>query len=189
MVPMNGPPPAGSPRGSGVTGNLRAKGLVTKAPHFYQFYTGPKLAELNAVKASALRAANGNFTFTGTNAGAIKTGNVSYVWGIDRSGHLNLAPFTGRPNIKFDALVIVTLDAQRHATATVRDLATRQTTNLAPGTVSIHGKTVKVTVAGSLLPSTGLPPSQFRFNYWPADSGSIASFLPGSTTAQVGTAK
>jgi hypothetical protein len=193
MQPANGPPPARSPIGSGVTGQLRATGIVRKSPHFYQFYTGPRLAELNAVKASAIRAANGNFTFSGTNAGAIKTGGVAYVWGIDRNGHLGPGPFTNRPNIKFDAVVIVTLDASRNATASVTDLSSGMTTNLAAGSVSIHGKTIKVTVPGSLLPSTGLPPSQFRFNFWPADngagSGAIASFAPGSTTVQVGTAR
>jgi hypothetical protein len=53
---------------------------------------------------------------------------------------------------------------------------------------------VKVTVAVSALPSTGLAPSQYGFNFWPEDGGppissSVASFLPESTNAQVGTSK
>jgi hypothetical protein len=42
----------------------------------------------------------------------------------------------------------------------------------------------------SALPSTGLPPSQYRFNYWPEDgqpgSTHIASFPPEFNDAQVG---
>jgi hypothetical protein len=48
-----------------------------------------------------------------------------------------------------------------------------------------------VNVPGSLLPSTGLPPSQYRFNYWPEDPDptlkeQIASFVPEFNDAQVG---
>jgi hypothetical protein len=49
---------------------------------------------------------------------------------------------------------------------------------------------VAVNVPGSLLPSTGLDPSQYRFNYWPEDgnpgSTHIASFVPEFNDAQVG---
>jgi hypothetical protein len=145
------------------------------------------LAELNAVRASGRLAANGNFSFTGTDVGRIKTGNVSYVWGIDRNGNLAPGPFTARPNIKFDALVIVSVDGSLTPTAIVLDLAHNSSTPLGAGSVHIHGKTIKVTVSGSLLPSTGLPPSQYRFNFWPTDStGSVSSFVPEAKTVQVG---
>ena len=94
-------------------------GIVTKAPHFYQFYTGPKWAELNAVKASAELSPNGTFTFTGTNQGAIKKAPAVYVWGIDRNGNLPSGPFTDRPNVKFDAVVVVSLNSALTPTATV----------------------------------------------------------------------
>ena len=46
-------------------------------------------------------------------------------------------------------------------------------------------------VPGRLLPSTGLDPSQYRFNYWTTDGSSgathIASFAPEFNDAQVGT--
>jgi hypothetical protein len=167
---------------------------VKKAPRFYQFYTGPKLAELNAVKASAELSANGTFIFTGTNAGTIKSGPAVYVWGIDRSGNLSPGPFTGRPNVKFDAVVVVSLDSALAATAKVIDFSSGVTTVLPAGSVSIRGRKIAVTVAGNLLPSTGLAPSHYRFNYWPEDGGppassSVASFAPERATAQVGTLK
>jgi hypothetical protein len=167
---------------------------VTKTPHFYQFYTGPKLSELNAVKASAELSPNGNFTFTGTNVGAIKKGPAAFVWGVDRSGSLGAAPFMGRPNIKFDAVVVVSVDSSLAVTASVVDLTNNSSTELAAGAASIHGRKVTVTVPGSLLPSTGSAPKQYRFNYWPEDpavttSSPVASFAPERTTAQVGTMK
>jgi hypothetical protein len=181
------------PKGPAM-GRLHASGIVKKAPHFYNVYTGPRLAELNAVKASAKLAANGSFTFTGTNAGAIMSGPAVYVWGIDRSGHLPPGPFTGRPNIKFDAVVVVALDSSLTPSGKVIDVSSGVTTALPAGSVAIRGRTITVTVAGNLLPSTGLSPSHYRFNYWPEDGGppassSVASFAPERTTAQVGVVK
>lgn len=173
----------------------RSTGLVAKAPHFYQSYTGPKLAELNAVRGSAELTADGSaFVFSGTNAGRINRGPATYVWEIDRSGNLPPGPFTERPNIKFDALVIVQIGPSMNVTTTVMDLDTGTSTTLPSGSTSIHNKTVSVVVPSSLLPSTGLVPSQYRFNYWPEDGGppvssSVASFVPEATTAQVGTSR
>jgi hypothetical protein len=185
------PPPAPTPTGGGShhTHTHQPSGVVMKKAHYYELYTGPKLAELNAVRASGKLSSSGNFTFTGTNQGKINKGPVSYVWGIDRNGNLPNGPFQGRPNIKFDALVIVSLDSALNPTARVVDLASGKTMALAAGSVQIHGKTVSVKVSGSLLPSTGLAPAQFRFDYWPAFGGSVASFTPEFTTAQVGVMK
>jgi len=170
----------------------KSTGIVTEVPHFYQYYAGPKLAELDAVKASGELSRDGStFTFTGTNVGRINNDSATYVWGIDRSGKLPAGPFMGRPNIKFDALVIVTLNSSLKPAASVLDLASGHETVLSPSAASIHGSTVKVTVPSQLLPSTGLAASHYRFNFWPDFSGSsaVASFAPEFTTAQVGISK
>jgi hypothetical protein len=167
-------------------------GIVVKAPHFYASYTGPHLAELDAVRATGTLSPNGSvFTFTGTNAGRISKAPAVYVWGIDRSPTPPPGPFEGRPGVTFDAVVIVSLDASLRPSAQVKDLVTGATTPLPPGSATISGRTVSVVVPTSLLPSTGLAPSQYRFNYWPEDGGppiasSVASFAPENTTAQVG---
>jgi hypothetical protein len=150
------------------------------------------LQELDAVGANGQLSSNGSFTFTGTNQGRITKAPAVYVWGIDRNGNLSAGSFKGRPNIKFDAVVVVTLNHSLKPTAMVVDIAKGTTTDLPAGSASIKGATVSVTVPGSLLPSTGLAPSQYRFNYWPEDGGpptssSVASFAPESTTVQVGT--
>jgi hypothetical protein len=183
------PSPAPSPIGVASNHHDKATGVVTKKAHFYEFYTGPKWAELNAVRASGELSSSGNFTFTGTVQGKINKVGAVYVWGIDRSGKLSSGPFEGRPNIKFDAVVIVSLSSSLTPTAQVVDLKSGATTNLAAGAAKVHGKTVSVTLSESLLPSTGLTPSQYRFNFWPEFGGSVASFVPEFTTAQVGMTK
>jgi hypothetical protein len=189
-------PPSPTPGGGGLKGHHthRPTGIVTKTAHFYPFYTGPKLAELNAVSASGVLTKQGNFVFTGTNKGRIDQAPAVYVWGIDRSGNLSSGPFTARPNVKFDAVVVVTLDQSLQPRAFVVDVTTEAMTNLPAGSASIHGKTVSVTVPASVLPSTGLALAQYRFNYWPEDGGppgssSVASFAPESTTVQVGASR
>src|SRR4029078_576188 len=76
--------PSPSPTSNG-SNHHRASGVGRKARHFHEGYNGPKLAELNAVGASAKLMRNGNFVFTGTNQGKIKQAPAVYVWGIDRS--------------------------------------------------------------------------------------------------------
>jgi hypothetical protein len=191
---MNTPAPSPTSVGHHLRHQHQTLGVVTKTPHFYEFYTGPKRAELNAVKASAELSSSGNFILTGTNQGRINKTPAVYVWGLDRNGNLPAGPFQGRPNVKFDAVVEVSLTSSLTPTVTVMDLAAGTSTPLPSSSASIQGRTVSVTVPASLLPSTGLSPSQYRFNYWPEDGGpptssSVASFAPEPTTAQVGMTK
>ena len=167
-------------------------GVVTKAPHFYEDYKGPKLAQLNSVAAAGELRPDGSFEFVGVNQGALNPKvAATYVFGIDRNGKLPAGPFDKRPDIRFDALIEVSVKPGQATTATVIDLANHTTTSLAQGSFSATGNVIAVTVPGSLLPSTGLPPSQFRFNYWPENpdpalTESIASFTPEFNDAQVG---
>jgi hypothetical protein len=87
---------------------------------------------------------------------------------------------------------VVALNSSLAPTANVVDLASGITTALPTGSATISGRTVSVSVATNWLPSTGLAPSQYRFNYWPEDgmspdtSAVVASFLPATNNAQVG---
>jgi uncharacterized protein (TIGR03118 family) len=166
-------------------------GIVVKTPRFYEHYVGPQLAQLDAVAAAGERLPDGDFEFVGANQGAIDPKvRATYVFGIDRNGKLSPGPFLGRPDIRFDAVVVVTLTPGQSPTASVTDLTTGKTTNLTRGSVLIRGQVIAVNVPGGLLPSTGLDPSQYRFNYWTTDgnpgSTHIASFAPEFNDAQVG---
>jgi uncharacterized protein (TIGR03118 family) len=166
--------------------------VVTKVPHFCEDYTGPKLAQLNSVAAAGELKPDGSFGFIGVNQGALDPMvAATYAFGIDRNGKLPTGPFNKRPDIRFDALIEVSVKPGQATTATVIDLANHTRTSLPQGSFLAKGTVIAVTVPGRLLPSTGLPPSQFRFNYWtvnpdPALTESIASFTAKFNDAQVG---
>lgn len=188
--------PVGAPVSSpahGRVGRVHAPtGVVTKAPHFYENYAGPKLAELDAVKASVKLSSSNNFQFMGVNKGVISP-NVPalFTFGVDRNGSLPPGPFPNRPNVTFDSVVVASVNPGTAPTGLVVDLANNTTTPLPAGAVVVHGRSVTISVPANLLPSTGLSASQYRFNYWPETPPGklapyVASFLPEFGTAQVG---
>jgi hypothetical protein len=166
-------------------------GTVVQRPKFYEDYVGPRLAQLNAVAATGLLIRNGSFLFVGVNQGKIEPNvRATYVFGVDRSGHLPTGPFPDRPDIRFDATVVIKLVPGQSPTVTVTDLANKTSTTVPDSDLQISGKKLSVDIAESLLPSTGLAPSQFRYNFWPEDglagSTNIASFAPEFHDIQVG---
>jgi hypothetical protein len=138
---------------------------------------------LNVVKATGTLLRNGSFRFLGVNEGVIDPNvRATYVFGIDRSGHLPAGPFPGRPDIQFDATVAIKIVPGQSPTVTVTDLANKTSTTLSSSALQISGKKVEVVVPGSLLPSTGRSPSHYSYAFWPEDglpgSTNIASFAP-----------
>ncbi len=166
-------------------------GTVVKKPRFYEDYVGPRLAQLDVVKATGKLLRNGSFSFLGVNKGAINPNVLAtYVFGVDRNGNLPTGPFPGRPDIRFDATVAIKIVPGKSPTVVVTDMAKKTTTTLQDPILEISGKRISVVVPGSLLPSTGLTPSQFRYNFWPEDglagSTNIASFAPEFHDIRVG---
>ena len=166
-------------------------GTVVKTPTFYEDYVGPRLAQLHAVKATGTLLRNGSFRFLGVNQGVIDPNvRATYVFGVDRSGNLPTGPFPDRPNIRFDATIAIKIVPGQSPTVTVTDLANKTSTTLQGSALQISGKKVEVAIAGSLLPSTGLAPSRFRYDFWPEDglpgSTNIGSFAPEFHDIQVG---
>jgi hypothetical protein len=166
-------------------------GTVVEKPRFYEDYVGPRLAQLDVVKASGQLLRNGNFRFLGVNQDAINPSVLAtYVIGVDRNGHLPTGPFPDRPNIRFDATIAIKIVPGKATTAVVTDIANKTTTTLPGSMVQISGREVRVEVPGSLLPSTGLAPSHYRYNFWPEDglagSTNIASFAPETHDIRVG---
>jgi hypothetical protein len=166
-------------------------GTVVKTPRFYEDYAGPQLAQLDVVKATGRLGRDGSFRFLGVNRGVIDPNvTATYVFGVDRSGRLPTGPFPGRPDIRFDATVVIKLVPGKSPTVTVMDLANK-TSTLVPGSAfRTASKQVEVVIPGSLLPSTGLAPSQYQYNFWPEDglpgSTNIASFAPEFHDIRVG---
>jgi hypothetical protein len=171
--------------------DIERGGVVIQKPVFYEDYVGPKLAQLDAVAASGQLLRNGNFHFAGLNVGVInRSVPATYVFGVDRSGTLPTGPFPGRPDIRFDALVVIKLVPGQTPTVTVMDKVSNKNTVVANPDLVIAGRAVEVTIPGNLLPSTGLTPSHYRYAYWPEDgqagSTHISSFAPTFHDIQVG---
>jgi hypothetical protein len=171
--------------------DIEKGGVVIQKPVFYEDYVGPKLAQFDAVAASGQLLRNGNFHFAGFNLGVINPSvRATYVFGVDRSGKLPTGPFPGRPDIRFDALVVIKLVPGQAPTVTVMDKVTNKNTIVPDPDLVIAGKKIAVTIPESLLPSTGLTPSHYRYAYWPEDglagSTHIASFAPTFHDIQVG---
>ena len=177
--------------------DLEDMGLVIKAPQnrvFYEHYVGQQLSELNAIGAIGQLLPNGDFQFTGLNGGSVSPNvQATYVWGIDRNGNLPTGPFPDRPDIRFDATVAVKVVPGQTPTVTVTDLVSKKVTTLPLDQQALipgNDNSLSVVIPGSLLPSTGLAPSQYRYAYWPEDGQAgathIASFAPGFHDIQVG---
>jgi hypothetical protein len=166
-------------------------GTVVKTPRFYEDYVGPRLAQLDVMKATGTLLRDGNFRFLGVTQGVIDPNvRATYVIGVDRNGHLPTGPFPGRPDIRFDATVVIKIVPGQASTVTVNDLANKTSKTLQNPALQISGRKIEVQIAGNLLPSTGLAPSHFQYNLWPEDglpgSTNIASFAPESHDIRVG---
>jgi hypothetical protein len=166
-------------------------GTVVKTPTFYEDYVGPQLAQLNVVSATGTLLRNGSFHFLGETKGVIDPNvRAKYVIGVDRSGHLPAGPFPDRPDIRFDAIVAINIVPGQAPTVTVTDLANKTSTTVQDSALQISGRKIGVVIPGNLLPSTGLTPSHFRYDFWPVDglagSTNIASFAPEFHDIQVG---
>ena len=146
---------------------------------------------MDVVSATGTRLRNGSFHFQGVTQGVINPNvRATYVVGVDRSGNLPTGSFPGRPNIRFDATVAIKLVPGQVPTVTVSDLAKKTSTTVQDPALQISGRKIGVVIPGDLLPSTGLAPSHFRYDFWPEDglagSTNIASFAPEFHDIQVG---
>jgi len=119
-------------------------GFAVKSPRFYEFYKGALRPELNAAGMKATFDTSGNLVLTGIVAGLItktpKTADASeyYVFGIDRGLSGGIAPFPGRPRIRYDALVGVAL-TPGGAVASVFDMHTNTVTPISPSGIVVQG--------------------------------------------------
>lgn len=180
------------PSQSPAANQVLAIGAVRKHPRFYEFYIGPKRDSLDVVAAGARLFPGGTIVLSGATHGEFVAGPPAiYVFGIDRNGHLPPGPFPGRPNIRFDALVVVTLKSPpAPPTTTVMDLQTGKSKSLPQNAITFKSRQLFVELNARLLPSRGLPADQYRVNFWARSSmgkpNLIASFVPESTMFQIG---
>lgn len=158
---------------------------------FYKDYTGPQRPALNALGADGFFLSGSQaIVFDAKMAGPVFTGGPNYfVWGIDRGGATN-TPFPDEPNVKFNAVVVVTADPANGTalTAVVNLLngSPAQPVNAA----LVAPDTIAVQIPVSMLPATGtITPPQYLWNLWPRSglggtpAAQIASFIPDNAMA------
>jgi hypothetical protein len=159
---------------------------VLKAPMFNSAYTGPKLADLDAVAADATISPQQEFQFTGKvllPINVTQTANYSFL--VNRGGVHFPGPIEGRPGIAFNAIVDVTTGSEG-ITGTVSLLNSQyqeiSTTTLPASSVQIAGETVQVTVPSSLLPSSAPPSAHPRSQ---RESYAFSTSVPGNSESDV----
>ena len=88
---------------------------------FYRDYTGPQRPAISAIGADGFSSTSAQtITVVAKMAGPVFAGGPNYyVWGWDRGGaSANAAPFPDEPNVKFDAVLVVTADPANGTTLT-----------------------------------------------------------------------
>lgn len=179
---------------SGAISTIDGPGFAAKVPSFQELYTGRRGDELKALIAGAVLLNRGRTLELATIVdGPINEPAFSqYVFGIDRGrGPALGSPFSNRPRIRFDAVVVVTRQADGAVSAAVTDLVTNKTTPLPASKVQIEAATLRVFVPVKRLPSTGKPLAKYRFNLWPRGSAeggveAVASFVPEAKMIPIG---
>ncbi|MDQ6924905.1 MAG: hypothetical protein M3154_01540 [Candidatus Eremiobacteraeota bacterium] len=173
------------------TGNAFAFRFNESVGQFYRDYTGPQRPALNAIGADgSFVAASQTIVLIAQMAGPVFAGGPNYfVWGIDRGGATN-APFPDEPNVKFNAVVVVTADP---ANGTALTAVVNLLNGAPPQSVAaalLAPDTIQVVVPASALPATGtITASQYRWNLWPRNgvggsaAAQIASFIPDNALA------
>lgn len=158
-------------------------GFVVKSPRFYPYFTGTKRGELNAAGAKAFLDGQGNAVLIGIVAGTViatpDTADKSefYVFGVDRGLTPGPGPFPGRPLIKFDAVVVVSITPDG-TTGYARDLSTGVQTPLTSDQIAVGNDNIRVTVpTGLFIPPGATPTVRPTVNFWP-----IAVAPPGNYT-------
>jgi len=164
--------------------------IVDAPGDFLSVYTGPQNGDLD-VLTSDVRYDGTNFVFDVTVNGLLgTTPGAVYVWGINRGSATGEA-FPGViDNVRFDWV----LGVQLGAFALVADLTNPAAPPVPVNTVVAVGDRLTVTVAASLVPSTGFAPSDYLVSFWPrsaftdiSNTAEISDFAPQSGMAQVST--
>lgn len=159
---------------------------------FYKDYTGPQRPALSVIGADgAFSTSAQTITVSAKMAGPVFTGGPNYyVWGWDRgAASANAAPFPDEPNVRFDAVLVVTADPANGAALTGIINLLNGAAPQAVSPVLLAADTIQVTFPAAMLPSTGVTTALYRWNLWPRSglggtpAAQIASFIPDNAMA------
>ena len=174
-------------------------GEVRKDPHYFEIFDNiGNRPDLNVVRASVkLHEDRTVLTFSGEMQGKINASpatasqNSLYVFGVNRGSPNAIAPFALRPGVKFDAVVVVSINNVTGISASVVDIVGGTRTSVTADHVHIHGREVSVDIDPALLPTPtgGVSIEHDTFNLWPREGNgpdtTIASFIPENSMAPI----
>ncbi|HTO69792.1 MAG TPA: PEP-CTERM sorting domain-containing protein [Myxococcota bacterium] len=167
-----------------------AMAVTDPAGDFISTYTGPHNGDVDVLSSEVIYDPTAaTFTFEATFAAPVNTSpGALYVWGVNRGTGTQLLQGGTPPvgaGVIFDSVFI---GVPGNGSGIVNLLDGSAATTL-PGVLQISGDSVSATIAASLLPSTGLPLSQYEWNLWPrvgsATNADISDFAPDATVVLV----
>jgi hypothetical protein len=157
--------------------------VADAANDFLPTFAGTSSGDLDVL--SAFATYDGvNFHIGATVNGTIGTSAASlYVFGINRgSGTAGFAA-NGVGGVLFDSVITMIGNGVTGG----RDLVSNTPISLPAGAATITSSSFEIDFAGSLLPSTGFLPGEYKFSLWSRDSslpngfGQIADFAPDNS--------
>jgi hypothetical protein len=166
-----------------------AAAIVDPAGDFLATYTGPQNGDLDILTAAAAFDGAALTLTTQANGAVGATAGAFYAWGVNRgSGTPGLLQSTS-PAIGAWALhdAIVLLRPNLSGTVVLIGAGGALTfTNLAPGSVTVAGDTIRGLLPISLLPSTGFAAEDYTYAAWtrsaPGSNAFVADFAPDGAT-------
>jgi hypothetical protein len=163
-----------------LTGTTLARAeLVTDvANDFLQSYQGPKNGDMDALSSEVtLNTGNNTMTFTASVNGAVGTTTAgAWVWGLDRGKGTELFLPAFGAGVKFDSVLALSVDPTQPS-AFIDIVNGGAISPLPAGAVHVNGNTISATVPVSMLPSAGLAPASYTWNFWPESKLGQAPFV------------
>jgi len=153
--------------------------LVTDiANDFLPSYQGPKNGDMDALSSEVtLNTGNNTMTFTATMNGPVgTTAGGAWVWGLDRGKGAELFLPAFGAGVKFDSVLALSVDPTQPS-AFIDIVNGGAVSPLAAGAVHVNGNTISATVPVSMLPSQGLAPASYTWNFWPESKLGQAPFV------------
>jgi hypothetical protein len=174
-------------------------GDVVKHPEFYELYSGPRIAALDAIGSRGSFDHVRGFTFSGRLLGPVDPSlSALYVFLIDRGGAKAPGPYPHRSDIFFDAQVVVATGPSGTSGEVILlkpDGSVDSAKGLPAEDICIQGRDVQVNIDPSLIPSTSKDApryhlGEYRYAFSPRlsldDPHDFASFVPEYITAPIG---
>lgn len=163
--------------------------VADPAGDFLATYTGPQNGDLDILEAAATFDGAALTLAVQANGAIGGTAGAFYAWGVNRGGGTAGLLQSTLPAIGAWALHDAIVLLRPNLTGTVVLIGAGGTltfTNLAPGSITVAGDTIRGVLPISLLPSTGFAADDYTYAAWsrsgPGSNALVADFAPDGST-------